>query len=431
MTKRKVFWTPRKIGWSVVAGVCALAVILTSRSLVETVDADEIMIRQDAIDGDLHVFTTAGMKWQGFGKITKYEKSDTLWFSIENKPCDKNSRSIKTRFNDGANGWVCGSLRYELPRDEKTLVELHRVFGNREALEAQLIDPVIQKSVYMSGPLMSSKESYAERRTDLIQFIKDQTENGVYQTTRVTRRVAVNELGITGETVVDTEDGKAPTVRYKTIEVAVIDKDKNGNPLRQEVSPLARFGVKVYNFSITGIRYDQTVEKQIEKQQFETMEVQTAIAQAKKEEQRFRTEAAKGRASSEKARWEQEELKATATTLAQQEKEVAVTHAERRKDVASLDRDAAKLTKEKLILLGQGEAQRKKLVMTADGALTQKLDAWVKVNGLYAEQLGKQRWVPNVVMGGGGKNNSSAQGILDLFMAKTANDLQLDMSMNK
>lgn len=410
------------------AGLVTLLVMaIFSTQIVETVNSDEIMVLQDPIDGELHVYAQAGMYWQGFGKITKYNKSDTLWFSAKDGVCTKDSNSIKTRFNDGANGWVCGSLRYELPRDAKSMVELHRIFGNEDAMEAQLVDPVIQKSVYMSGPLMSSKESYAERRTDLIQFIKDQTESGVYQTRTESKRVSINELGITGE------DATEKTTRFKTIEIAVIAEDENGNPLRQEVSPLTRFGVRVFNFSITGIRYDETVEKQIEKQQFETMEVQTAIAQAKKEEQRFRTETAKGRASAEEARWKQEVLKSQATTLAIQEKEVAVTHAERNKAVAALERDAAKLEKERQILLGQGESQRKKLVMSADGALTKKLDAYVKVMGVFAEQVGKQRWVPEIVMGGNAGNAngaSSAQDLIDMFSVKTARDLRLDMTMS-
>ena len=408
------------------AGVVAVLALVFSAQLMESVNSDEIMVLQDPVDGELHVYTEAGMHWQGFGKVTKYRKADTLWFSRKDGDCGKEQPAIKTRFNDGANGWVCGSLRYELPRDEKSMIELHKIFGSEDAMEHQLIEPVIQKSVYMSGPLMSSKESYAERRTDLIQYIKDQTESGVYSTRTITKRVSVNELGITGG------DDTGTNTRYKTIEVATIATDKNGNPLRQEESPLGRFGVKVYNFSITGLRYDETVERQIEKQQQETMEVETAIAQAKKEEQRFRTEAARGKASAEKARWEQEVAKAKAVTLAEQEKQVAITNAERVKEVAALERDAAKLEKERQILLGQGEAERKKLAMQADGALTQKLTAWQNVNYKYAEQLGKQRWVPEIVMGGSGSGNSTnAAALLDMFMVKTARDIQLDMTVNK
>lgn len=406
------------------SGFALIVAAVFSAQLVETVDSDEIMVLQDPIDGDLHIFTSAGMKWQGFGKITKYSKSETLWFSQKDGKCTKDGKSIKTRFNDGAHGWVCGSLRYELPLDEKSVLSLHKIYGSDEAIVAQLVDPVVQKSVYMSGPLLSSKESYAERRTDLIHFIKDQTERGVYQTRKKTKKVAVDLLGN-----VDEEHSES---KFKTVDVAVVARDDKGLAMRQEVSPLSRFGVNVYNFSVTGIRYNDIVEKQIDRQQKETMEVQTSIAEAKKEEQRTRTEIARGKAEAEKARWEQEVTKARATTLAEQEKSVAVTKAEKIKEVSTLSRDAAKMEKERQILLGQGEAQRKTLVMKADGALAQKLEAWKQVNFKYADQIGKQRWVPNVVMGGGGSGSgSSAQGVIDMFMVKTAKELSLDLSMKQ
>ncbi len=402
-----------------VAVVCAVLTLAFSSMLFENVDSGEIMVLQDPVDGDLHVFASAGLRWQGFGKVTKYNKSETLHFSSENGECTKDGTAIKTRFNDGANGWVCGSLRYELPTDEKSVLDIHRIFGNQDSLEAKLVQPVLQKSVYMSGPLMSSAESYAERRTDLIQFIKDQTEQGVYQTRTETKRVSVDALGL------DVADSGSK----KTVEVAVIAKGTDGQPLRQEISPLTRFNVRVYNFAIIGILYDDRVEQQIDNQQQETMEVQTAIARAKKEEQRLRTERAKGQAEAEKAKWEQEVSKAKAVTKAEQEKAVAVLAAEQKREVATLNRDAAKLEKERNILLGQGEAQRKRLVMEADGALTAKLTAWKEVNFRYADQMGKQRWVPEVVMGGGNGSTNSAQGLLDMFMAKTARDLALDLSM--
>ena len=97
-----------------------------------------------------------------------------------------------------------------------------------------------------------------------------------------------------------------------------------------------------------------------------------------------------------------------------------------------LAKDAAAFTKQKDILLGEGEAARKRLVMQADGALKQKLDAYVKVQGLYAAEIGTQRWVPNVVIGAtGSSTGGGAQTLIDMFTAKAAQDLSLDLSMKK
>ena len=72
--------------------------------------------------------------------------------------------------------------------------------------------------------------------------------------------------------------------------------------------------------------------------------------------------------------------------------------------------------------------------MQADGALTLKLDAWLKAQGLWADAIAKYQgaWVPSVVMGGGPMGTSSGSGattLVDLLTAKTARDLGLDLSV--
>jgi hypothetical protein len=161
----------------------------------------------------------------------------------------------------------------------------------------------------------------------------------------------------------------------------------------------------------------KTTQKDVKQQQQITMDVQTSIADAKKAEQYAITVAKQGEANAAKAKWEQEVIKAK-----------AVTQAEQQKEVAKLDKEAAEFTKQKLILEGEGEAAKKKAIMSADGALDRKLSAWMEVNAKYAEAIKGAHLVPSVVMGDGGKI-SSANDWIQLFMAKTAKDLALDMTV--
>ena len=140
----------------------------------------------------------------------------------------------------------------------------------------------------------------------------------------------------------------------------------------------------------------------------------------------------KGKADVMMSKYEKEQEKIKAVVEAQQQKEVAELHAAKELAVAKLMKLAAAEEKQRQILLGQGESERKRLVMNADGALAAKLEAWKEVNRYYATAMKeyKGQWVPNVVMGGGqGKNVNAAQSLLDLFMVKTARDLSLDMSI--
>ncbi len=82
------------------------------------------------------------------------------------------------------------------------------------------------------------------------------------------------------------------------------------------------------NLSINSIDYDSSVEGQIKSQQSLTMQVQTAMANAKKAEQDAITTEQQGKADAAKAKWDQEVLKAKAVTAAQQQKEVAALNAQ-------------------------------------------------------------------------------------------------------
>lgn len=330
-----------------------------------------------------------------FGKVTKYYKLDTYEFEVP------------VRFNDGGHGKMIGSLNYELPLDVEHLTQIHQKYGTQAAIQKQLVETVTNKCVYMTGPLMSSKESYAEKRTNLIRFIEDQISNGIYRTTQ---RDVKTKDPITGH--------------EKTVTVVEIVKSEDGQPARQEEAVLKSYGIKTTNFAVTQLPYDDTVESQIKQQQELTMKVQTAVASAKEAEQRAITVAKEGEANAAAAKWEQEVIKAKAVTEAQQKYEVA-----------RLDAKAAGEEKKKQILLGEGEAARKRLVMKADGALSQKIDAWKVVEIARAEALAKMQVsiVPSVVMGGNGKKGEpfTAADWMSIMGVKAARDMNLDMTIPK
>ena len=363
-------------------------------SVMETVDADEIMVVQSPWSGELTWHITAGVKYQGLGKVTKYPKRSIYTFETS------------VRFNDGGHGTMHGSIQYEMPLDKENLMRLHVRFGSSEAIQKQLIETVTNKSVYMTGPLMSSKESYAEKRNYLISYVEDQISNGVYKTISREQRIKDQMTGAD-----------------KTVTVVEIVNGANGIPERQEEAVLKTFGIRTFSFAIDKLPYDAEVEGQIKQQQKIAMDVQTAIADAKKAEQRAITVAEQGKADAAQAKWEQEVIKAK-----------AVTEAEQKKEVAKLDAEAAELKKREQTLLGEGEAARKRAVMSADGALEKKLATYVEVNKTWAEAFKGYggALTPSVVMGGqsgSGSAVSTTQTIIDMIGIKTARDLGLDMSV--
>ncbi len=393
----------KKIILGVVLGFALIVCLFSAGKLYEDIDAGEIVVIQDPVDGELHVYNTSGMVWQGWGKATHYKKSNTFWFSRVGEDGDTTTdKSIPVKWNDGGHATISGSVRYDLPVDDAQIVKLHSIFGSQAAIEQQVIKTNIEKAVYLTGPLMTSKESYAERRNDLIFYIEDQASKGVYKT----RQVEVKETDpITGS--------------EKTTTKVDIQTDTNGIPKRQEASPVAASGIKLYNISINGITYDRNVEAQIATQQQAIMQVQTAIANAKRAEQEALTTAKQGEANATAAKWEQEVIKAK-----------LVTEAEAAKAVAELSVKTAELNKQRDILQGEGEAAKKRLVMQANGALEQKLDAWLKAQQYWSDAFSKYTgaMVPSIVTGGAGQSNSNALNFMEIIGIKAAKDLSLDMS---
>ncbi len=293
------------------AGFLLLILILFSGKLVENVDNSEIVIIQSVFTGKISVYTTAGPVFQAFGTATHYKKASQFWFSKKNDEGGDNDDAIKIRFNDGGHGEISGSVRWYMPADEKAILKLHTDFGSQGAVEQQLIRQVVTKSVYMTGPLMSSKESSAEKRNDLLSFIEDQSINGVYRTKQEDIKVH--------DDLMNTD---------KTVTVVRIVQDKNNLPMRQETSAVKVYGVSLQGLALNAIDYDAEVENQIKVQQQAYMQVQTAIANSKKAEQDAITTELQGKAAAAKAKWEQEVIKAQAITQAQQEKEVAALEAQ-------------------------------------------------------------------------------------------------------
>lgn len=384
--------------------VVLLALFAVSCS-VFTVDANEIVVKQDAIDGNLTVYTSAGTRWQGFGHITRYQKSAQFWFQApKSNPKDDSEKvdnSIKVRFNDGGHGNISGSLRYDLPQDPEHMIRLHSKFGSMAAIDHQLVQQVVAKSVYMTGPMMSSRESYSEKRNDLITFFTDQILDGVYRTERQTAKI------------VDPVSGQEKTV---DIVKPIPDPKAPGGIAREELSPFTEFGMRGYNVTVNSIDYDNAVEDQIKNQQAAFNAVQQAMVDARKAEQKAITAKAEGEAEAAKAKWAQEVQKAT-----------AVTQAEQQRDVAKLALETTQLTKQATIAEAEGQAKAKQLATQANNNLEQKLDAYIQVNKAYADAMSKQAWVPQVQMGasGGGVNGNQ---LMELLQVKTAKELALNLS---
>ena len=425
---------------AILLGVTVVVLVITvalSSQIIETVSAGTYQVKQAAITGTMSVKMTPGLWWQWFGDITSWPTAETYYFTADKDEGGPGDNSIEVTFNDGSMCRISGTCRVMMPVTEQEALNLviKSGFRTHNQLEDKLVLPIIRNALNRTANLMSARESYSDKRPEFINWAWDQIQTGLYETDEETRK---ERDVVSGEMVTKT--------------VKIIRKDEKGNILRQ-ANPLHNTGINLSNFEVKEFIYSDRVKEQIATQQQALMAVSTARANAQKAEQDALTREAEGKAKVMEAKYEEEQKKVRAVVEAQKEKEVAETaaakelavakqqkliaetNAQREVEVAKLQKDAAESTKQRNILEGQGEAEKKHLIMEADGALKQKLDAYIEVNRLYAEAIAKYTgsWVPSVVMGSGGASGSAPmtgpQSLIDLLTAKTAKDLALDLGV--
>ncbi len=383
-------------------------VALTLPQLFENLDSSQVMVVQSPMSGELTVHTDPGLKWQGFGSVTKYLRRNEFVFQdpscLKAEHKNEATRGLGVRFYDGGNATLCGSISWMMPVDPDSIKRIHRDFRSAEAFEVQAIRRSMEAAATFSGPTMSSFESAAGRRNELLGILNDQTLHGVYKTYSK-KTLAKDVAGIEKEVTV----------------VELIKDDKTGQPMRAQDSYVSAYKVTMMPMTIATVKYEDRVEEQIKQQQSATNNAVVSAANAKKADQEAVTAEAQGRANAAKAEWEQKTV--AAKTIADANAKVLIADAQVKE---------AEAFKKSEILRGQGEAERKRLNMEADGQLDQRLQAAIKINAAYAAAIQNAQpgaWTPSVQMGTSQSSGSSATALVEMLTAKTAKDLGVDMSV--
>ena len=376
----------------IVLGVVAILFFIGSFFIFEDADKSKNYVCQMPITGNYKVWTDGGLQVQMFGSVQSYNKTSQVEFSgVEKNQTGYvavgRTPAAALTFNDKGKGMIVGSFRVVLPTDYQNMSKIQRDFGSEDALIDNLVRPTLYKVVTACGPLMSSLESVSETRTDLIAYITDQLNNGVYKTKAVKTEV-LNEL--TGE------------MEVRTQSVILEDVNAPGGYARQEISPFSQYGITCGLVSILDIKYDAATQDQIDAQKQANLAVITSKTKSIEAMQRTLQITEEGKAAAEKAKWEQEREKAVAVTKAQQEFEVAELNAKKAKQ------DALRIKYE-----GEAKAEANRALVLAGLTPTEKAEYEYKTKVGVAEALAKTVW-PKIVMSGNGNGGSTAMDVIAL-----------------
>lgn len=417
-----------KISWkTMLTGACIAIALVVMTMSVGWNEAGKRQVVQYA-NGSLSCVYEPGPYAIWFGSNTEYP--DVITFDFDNATDGESGTldqlGIGVRYRDGGLGTVYGMARFGLPDDCVSMINLHKDLRGNSGLAHKLIKPYTEEIANQSAGLMTSEESYAEKRGVFTDWFRTQLVNGRFKTRM--EQIITTEIGmeycLEDELLTDEQEVECKSVKKTRERVPVID---NRTPEIHLISDLDKYGITLSGFQLQAPDYEPKTLNQISDKRDATMGVITANANAERAKAEAAEAEQKGIKDVVEAKYAAEKIAAKEIVDAEKRVKLAAQSKLEAKEKAL----AAEHFKAEQILKGEGESARKRLVMEADGALQQKLDAYVKVNYKYADALGKHKLVPDVQMGSDGEAGGStpANDLMSMLMVKTAKDLQLDLKV--
>lgn len=368
--------------------------------------------------GEQFVQYTPGVYYAGFfAKVTEWPNQisvsyqDTMKHTVDDYSVTDGSIEIgkvMVRFGGGVptTADVYGIVQYVLPVDEQEMIAMHNAHRTPQSLVAKRLAPYTSECLSSSAQLMSAEMHYSGGRATMAQNYLDQLQRGVYLLSTVEK---TEFDSLTNET--------------KKIYENIFQLDKSGNKLRK-FSSIKEYGITVADAQITTVDYEQRVDDMLAKK----IESATRASVSKQEAITAQQQAISAKAEGERnlITIEYEQKQEQTRQVVQAETQVKL--AQQDKEKQRIAAEAAELEARKIKTLADATAYEKQRVMTANGALEQKLDAYKSVQKYWADAF--MNYGGNMVplyQSGGGTGTNAATNFMDLMMMKTAKDLNLDM----
>lgn len=353
----------------------------------------------------------------------------------------------RVRLADNWTGDVSQTTRFGIPQDNEQFIVMARTFRSPERLITTTLKPAVTASLDSVANMFTMEEYYSGGKRDQFKSeFKDAVEKGRAQV----RLVSLNQAGgvirsrnapSDSEVAQDTSEIGDTEVRRIMIEKVT---DDSGNDIRIP-HDFSEIGVIVASAILENLDPDDKYEDQInDRKSAASRRVVAREQRLEQEEQRLlaiqqgETDIARRQAA---AKTEQIQ----ATTDAETRKKLALIEAERQREEAEIARqtaainlERARIDAESVEVSADAEAYAKEAILLADGALQQKLDAWVKSQQYWADAASKIN-VPATVFNSGSSSENNTAGnalgtvdqFMQMMMMKTAKDLQVDPTITK
>jgi len=318
---------------------------------------------------------------------------------------------VMIRFSDATTANVKGITQYILPNDEKEMILIHNTHRTPVSLVSKRLAPYTKECLQSSAQLMTSEKHYGGGRAQMAQDFLDQLKEGVYL--------------LKTEDVIEYDSLEKENKRVYRTE---IQYDGKSAPKRK-LSSIKEYEITVADAAITDVDYEEKVDDKlvkiidavtkssISKQELMTAQQQTLTAKAKGEQALVEIE------------YQQKQEQTKQVVAAQTKVQVA----EQDKLQQKVAYEGAIFEAKKRQTLADVAAYEKRTTIQANGALEQKLEAYVDIQKAWADAFSKYTGnvAPQIISGGSGQVGNAGVNFMEMMAAKSAKDLLLDMKVDK
>ncbi|MBR9829162.1 MAG: hypothetical protein GYB41_11040 [Oceanospirillales bacterium] len=374
------------------------------------------------VTGNEAVVTEIGYKFYPFGRYNSWKRAMTVQAVsgssqdaiTSEKDSDNASASLpplSIMFLDQVDAHAEATVRFSIPSDEESFLKLAHEYRSPENLLRTALLPVFKETLQANASLMTAEEYYAGGRTEFNSEYENQMRSGIYLVKREEVRVRSSKMASGSANVALGTEQEEYGEDSKTIFVVQKVLDATGQPRRKQ-QRFTDYGITVVSALVTDIKPNQKFIERMQLKQKASADRAIAREQRVQEEEQRLLAIARGEreVAERQAMAKVEQIQKT--TEAQTEKQLAITRAEKLKAEAQIQRETAEINLEKARIeaqtqrtLADAEAYQKQVILEADNALAQKLDAEIKIQQLWAAAYAK-RQVPTNVFGAGGSDGA-------------------------
>ena len=401
--------------------------------------------------GAEHVVSDVGYQFFFFGRWNAWKRSLTVqavtggsdvmdYAEVENSEDSAALPPQNIMFLDQVDANAQATVRFLIPTDEVAFTRLAHEYRTPENLLRTALIPAFKETLQANASLMSAEEYYSGGRTEFNNEFENQMTNGIYVVRREEENLAqLRRQKGTANVALGTEQedfGDETRVSFVVNKV----RDSEGQPLRKR-QKFVDYGITVVDARITQMNPNQRFVERMQLKQKASADRAIAREQRIQEEEQRLLAISRGEreVAERQAKAKVEQIQAT--TEADTQKQLAITEAEKLQAQANIQRETAKINLEKaeieaqtLRTLAEAEAYQKKVILQADNALAQKLDAEIQIQRIWAESFAK-RAVPQYVFGANGNtptgSDSEARMFMQMLTMDAAKRLSYDRDLKK